>query len=86
MVGFKFEDVENVEAKEDFEVYKYDDDGEIIDTLVIKKGTNGVVESMGMYLPRDPEPHYDLIFRLEDGNEVEVCLYESKMEHFLALN
>ncbi|GED14842.1 hypothetical protein [Aneurinibacillus migulanus] len=83
MVGYEFE---NVEVKEDFEIYEYDDDGEIIDTLVIKKGTKGVVESMGLYLPRDPEPYYDLMFYLEDGNEVDVCLYESEMEQFIALN
>jgi hypothetical protein len=83
---YKYEDIENVEAKEDFEVYKYDENGEVVSTLVIKKGTKGVVESMGISLPRDPEPHYDLMFYFEADNEVEVGLYESKMEKFLIFN
>jgi hypothetical protein len=81
---YKYENVENVEAKQDFEVYKHDEDGEVIGTLIIKKGTKGIVESMGFSSIDGFRPHYDILFTT-DETEIEVGLYEDKMEDFLML-
>lgn len=82
---YKYENVENVEVKQDLEVYKHNDDGEVIDTLIIKKGTKGVIESMGWSSTDSFRSHYDILFT-NDETEIEVCLYEDKMEEFLILN
>lgn len=82
---YKYEKVESVEAKTDFEVYKHDEDGEVIDTLVIPKGTKGVIESMGWSSTDGFKPHYGILFKT-DETEIEVGLYEDKTEEFLILN
>lgn len=82
-MNYKYENVEKVEAKQDFKVNKYQD-GEIIDTLVIKKGTKGVIESMGWSSIDRFVPHYDILFTT-DETEIMVCLYEDRMEELLVL-
>jgi len=81
---YKYENIENVEVKQDFEVYKHDEDGELIDTLVIPKGAIGVIESMGCSSTDGFRNHYDFLFTF-DGQKVEVGLYEDKIEGFLVL-
>lgn len=83
---YKYENVETVEVKEDFDVWKHDDDGEVIDHILIKKGTKGVIESMGWSSADGFRPHYDILFTTEDFNEIEVGMYEDKMEQVLILS
>jgi hypothetical protein len=84
-MNYKYENVETVEAQDDFELYKHDEDGEVIDTVVIKKGTRGIVESMGFSIPGVPEPHYDILF-ITDSGDINACIYESKMEQLFNLS
>lgn len=83
---YKYEDIEKVEAKKDFNVYLHGDEGEIIKILIVKKGTKGIIESMGWSSTDGFRKSYDILFTEEDGNEIEVGIYEDKMEEFLVLN
>jgi hypothetical protein len=82
---YKYEDVEFIEAKVDFKVNKYDDDAGIIDTLVIKKGSKGVIESMGWSSSDNFRVSYDIMFT-QDGNDIDVSIYEDEMEELLILS
>ena len=85
MTEYKYENVENVKAKEDFEVYKHDEDGEVIETLTIKKGTEGIVESMGWRSDEGFRIKYDILFSTPE-TDIEVALLEERMEQFLTLD
>lgn len=83
---YKYEDVQNVEVKKEFEVYRYDEDTEeLTGTFVIKEGTKGEIVSMGWSSSDGFRRNYDILFDI-DGNEVEVNMYESKMEECLNLS
>lgn len=82
---YKYEDVENVEAKEDFEVYKHDEDGEITDTLIIKKGTKGIVESMGWSSTNNFNVTYDICLK-QDDSDIDVSILEGRMEELFILS
>ncbi|MBH0174731.1 hypothetical protein IHV09_14275 [Fictibacillus sp. 23RED33] len=84
-MDYKYENVENVEVKEDFDVWKYDDDGEVIEHLVIKKGTCGTIESMGCSSTDGFRPNYDIVFQTDIDETVEVTMYEPTMEEVLIL-
>jgi hypothetical protein len=85
MVEYKYEGIENVEVKQDFEVYKHDDDGDITETVIIKKGTKGVVESMGCSSVNNFLVSYDICFK-QDDNEIDTSISEGKMEELLILS
>lgn len=82
MVDYKYSDVENVEAKQDFEVYKHDDNCEITETIIIKKGTKGIVESMGCSSVDNFAIRYDICFK-QDDSDIDVGISEGKMEDLL---
>ncbi|MGG3890002.1 hypothetical protein [Metabacillus fastidiosus] len=85
MVDYKYEDVENIEVKQDFEVYKHDDDGEIIETVIIKKGIKGVIESMDCSSVNNFVVSYDICFT-QDDNEIDVSISEGRVEELLILS
>ncbi|GEM_PF-4205705 len=85
MVEYKYPDVESVVAKQDFEVYKHDENIEITETVVIRKGTEGVVESMGWSSVNNFVVSYDICFK-QDDSEIDVSISEEKMEELLILS
>lgn len=85
MVNYKYPNVENVEAKQDFEVHKHDENCEITETIVIRKGTKGVVESMGCSSVDGFTVRYDICFK-QDDNEIDVGISEGKMEELLTFS
>lgn len=84
MTNFKFEHVQFVKTKKDIEVFKYDENGNIEDSLVIKSGTKGELVSMEMHVPEFYEPIYEIIFDTEKG-EAEVVITESEFENYLSV-
>mgnify|MGYP000934292167 CR=1 FL=1 len=84
-MSFKYEEIGNVEVKEDFEAYLYDEDTqELIKTINVPKGTKGEIVSMG-YSSSDGFRHsYDVVFTI-DGKDQEISMYEDKLERHLDL-
>lgn len=73
---------ENVVAKRDFEVFRHDENGELIGIVTVPKGCKGIVESMGWSSTDDFRVNYAIRF-VEDDNEIEVGIYEDDMELYL---
>lgn len=83
-MSYKYENVVTVEAKEDFEVHDFDENGEITETFQVKKGMQGTVEWMG-YETGDPESNYGITFDTEAYGELSVSIYESNFEQRLSI-
>lgn len=84
-MNYKYEEVENVEVKESFEVHKHDDDFEKTETLKIPVGIKGTVVSMGCSSIDNFVNHYDIEFEI-DGDIVDVSIYEGNMGKYLTFN
>lgn len=82
MVQYKYENAENVVAKRDFEVFRYDENGEVVGVVTIPKGCKGVVELMGLSSTDDFRISYDIRF-IEEETEIDVAIYEENMEMYL---
>lgn len=82
---YKYENVESVEVKQDFEAYEHDDNGELVKTIIIKQGTKGFIASMGWSSSDGFRHLYEIAFDV-DGEELEVGIYEDKMEQLLILH
>jgi hypothetical protein len=85
MSEFKHEEVGDVEVIEDFEAYKYDDDGDLIETVTVKQGTKGEIVSMGWSSSDGFRHCYDVVFQI-DGEDQEISMYEDKLERHLNLS
>lgn len=79
---YKYENAENVVAKRDFEVFRHDENGELVGVVTVPKGCKGVVESMGWSSVDNFRVSYEIRF-IEDDNEIEVGIYEDDMELYL---
>jgi hypothetical protein len=79
---YKYENVENVLAKRDFEVFRHDENGELIGVVTVPKGCKGVIESMGWSSVDNFRVSYEIRF-IENDNEIEVGIYEDDMELYL---
>lgn len=80
----KYENVEKVIAKKDFEVFRHDDDGELIGVVTVPKGCKGVIESMGWSSTDGFRNCYDILFT-EDNNEISVGIHEEYFETLLEI-
>jgi hypothetical protein len=85
MVEYKYENVENVEVKQDFDAWKYNDNGEVTEHILIRQGTKGVVESMNCSGEYGFLVTYDIRFE-QDNSEMSVSVSEEKMEDWLILS
>lgn len=83
-MNYKYENVENVVAKNDFEVFKYDDNQELVGVATVPKGCKGIVESMGRSSTDNFRASYDVRFIAED-NEIDVAIYEEDFEVLLEI-
>lgn len=81
---YKYENVENVVAKRDFEVFRHDENGELVGAVTVPKGCKGIVESMGWSSADNFRISYDIRF-VEDDNEIDVAIYEENMELYLEM-
>jgi hypothetical protein len=84
-VEYKYENIENVVAKRDFEVFRNDENGELVGVVTVPKGCKGIVESMGWSSTDNFKVNYAIRF-VEDDNEIEVGIYEEDMELYLELH
>jgi hypothetical protein len=80
----KYENVENVIAKNDFEVFRYDDNQELEGVVTVPKGCKGIVESMGWSSADNFRVSYDVLF-IEGDNEVNVAIYEEDFDVLLEI-
>jgi hypothetical protein len=85
MPKYKYENVKNVSVKEDFQIHKHDEYYEITETIVLEKGTFGIIESKGCLPIDDFDNHYSIVFNL-NGDLIPVTIYEKNMEELLVLN
>ena len=76
---FKYRNAETVEAKEDFQIYTHDENGEVCGTKTVPKGTIGEVDSMHYSNNEPPEPYYNINFTI-DGEELYIALFETSIE------
>jgi len=82
---YKFEDVEKVTAKKDFEIFRHDNAGELVGVVTVPKGCKGVVESMGCSIATNFKISYDVLFS-EGDKEISVGIYEDDFEVFLEID
>ena len=82
---YKYENVETVELKQNLEVYKHDENIEITETLMLRKGVKGEVESMGCSSVDNFVIRYDIRF-MQDGDEIIASIPESRMEELFILS
>jgi len=82
---YKFEDVEKVNAKKDFEIFRHDDDGELVGVVTVPKGCKGIVESMGCSSTDNFKISYDVLFS-EGNKEISVSIYEDDFEVLLEID
>lgn len=75
---------ESVVAKRDFEVFRYDDEGELIGVVTVPKSCKGVVESMGRSSSDEFRNCYDILF-VEGEKEISVAVYEEDFETLLEI-
>jgi len=83
-VKYKYEDIENVVAKQDFEVFKHDENRELVGVVTIPKGCKGIVESMGCSSTDGFRISYDILF-VEGETEINVAIYEENIELYLEI-
>lgn len=82
---YKYENVEKVIAKRDFEVFRHDDNGELVGVVTVPKGCKGIVESMGWSSTDNFRNCYDVMFS-ENDNDISVAIYEEDFETLLEIN
>jgi len=80
----KYEDVENVIAKDDFEVFRYDDNQDLVGVVTVPKGCKGIVESIGCSSTDNFKICYEVIFS-ENDNDISVGIYEEDFEVLLEI-
>ncbi|RKJ71341.1 hypothetical protein D7X33_22345 [Butyricicoccus sp. 1XD8-22] len=78
---YKYEDRENVVAKQDFEVFRHDENGKLVGVVTIPKGCKGIVKSMGCSSTDNFRNSYDILF-VEGETEINVAVYEENEELF----
>lgn len=79
---YKYKDVEKVTAKKDFEIFRHNDEGELVGVVTVPKGCKGAVESMGCSSATNFKISYDVLFT-EGDKEISVGIYEDDFEIFL---
>jgi hypothetical protein len=82
---YKYENVKIVKTRRDLEIFKYDDNYELVGTLTVPKGCKGIVESMGCSSTDNFRNCYDVVF-IDDDNEISVAIYEEDFEVLLEIN
>lgn len=83
-MDYRYGNVENVIAKDDFEVFRYDDNQELLGVVTVLKGCKGIVESMGWSSTDSFRATYDVRF-IEKDNEINVAIYEEDFEALLEI-
>lgn len=81
---YKYENIENVVAKREFEVFRHDENGELEGVVTVPKGCKGVVESMGCSSTDNFRVSYDIRL-IEEDNEIDVAIYEEDMELYFEM-
>lgn len=82
---YRFEEVEKVTAKKDFEIFRHDDAGELVGVVTVPKGCKGIVESRGWSSTDKFKICYDVLFS-EGDKKISVGIYEDDFELLLEID